>query len=218
MAGWSRHWKPYRTSLIGRRKTPGYTSSLLYRDFNGLVFIRLCISQHDFHLFSRTASCLCRAYASPSLGIWPPVSTLPYNRRDMFTQRTQLPGSDIHDRIYSLMPLKGVVEMNTYGCCTQGLVFPREQVDGLITFLKDIKTGQTDFIIEEYADMARFTQYALVPQQLQHVGLKSSRDNLEIYTGSTWAFWFEENDPAKLKREHEDFLQHPDIQRMLGHV
>lgn len=136
----------------------------------------------------------------------------------MFTQRTQLPGSDIHDRIYSLMPLKGVVEMNTYGCCTQGLVFPREQVDGLITFLKDIKTGQTDFIIEEYADMARFTQYALVPQQLQHVGLKSSRDNLEIYTGSTWAFWFEENDPAKLKREHEDFLQHPDIQRMLGHV
>lgn len=119
---------------------------------------------------------------------------------------------------YSLMPLKGVVEMNTYGCCIQGLVFPREQVDGLITFLKDIKTGQTDFIIEEYADMARFTQYALVPQQLQHVGLKSSRDNLEIYTGSTWAFWFEENDPAKLKREHEDFLQHPDIQRMLGHV
>lgn len=116
------------------------------------------------------------------------------------------------------MPLKGVVEMNTYGCCTQRLVFPREQVDGLITFLKDIKTGQTDFIIEEYADMARFTQYALVPQQLQHVGLKSSRDNLEIYTGSTWAFWFEENDPAKLKREHEDFLQHPDIQRMLGHV
>ncbi|QMW24897.1 hypothetical protein G4B84_000142 [Aspergillus flavus NRRL3357] len=108
--------------------------------------------------------------------------------------------------------------MNTYGCCTQGLVFPREQVDGLITFLKDIKTGQTDFIIEEYADMARLTQYALVPQQLQHVGLKSSRDTLEIYTGSTWAFWFEENDPAKLKRVHEDFLQHPDIQRMLGHV
>lgn len=35
---------------------------------------------------------------------------------------------------YSLMPLRGVVEVNSYGCCTQGLVFPRQQVDGLIEF------------------------------------------------------------------------------------
>ncbi|KAF7630576.1 hypothetical protein AFLA_011198 [Aspergillus flavus NRRL3357] len=135
---------------------------------------------------------------------------------DISYRSTQNPW--IYLRLFYTETLMRVVEMNTYGCCTQGLVFPREQVDGLITFLKDIKTGQTDFIIEEYADMARLTQYALVPQQLQHVGLKSSRDTLEIYTGSTWAFWFEENDPAKLKRVHEDFLQHPDIQRMLGHV
>jgi hypothetical protein len=33
---------------------------------------------------------------------------------------------------YSLMPLRGVVEMNKSGCCTQGLVFPSERMGGLI--------------------------------------------------------------------------------------
>ncbi|KAE8343870.1 hypothetical protein BDV24DRAFT_149437 [Aspergillus arachidicola] len=100
---------------------------------------------------------------------------------------------------YSLMPLK-------------------EVVDELITFLKDMKAGQTDLMIEEYADMARLTRYALAPQQFQHVGLKSSRDNLAINTRSTWAFWFEQNGPTKLKREHEELLQHAVVQLMLGHA
>ncbi|KAE8331345.1 hypothetical protein BDV39DRAFT_200997 [Aspergillus sergii] len=116
------------------------------------------------------------------------------------------------------MPLEGVVEMNAHGCCTQCLVFPREQVNAVITFLKDMKAGQTDSLIEGYADIARLSRYALALQQLQHVGLKSSRDTLEIKTRSTWAFWFEENEPTKLRREHEEILQHVDVQRMLGHV
>ncbi|PYI25121.1 hypothetical protein BP00DRAFT_359259 [Aspergillus indologenus CBS 114.80] len=120
---------------------------------------------------------------------------------------------------YSLMPLSGVVEMNAHGCCTQGLVFPRDQVDALINHLTEVKAGQTDSIIEEYADAKGLTRYALAPQQLQHVGLKSSRDNLEINTRSTWAFWFEENKPAVLRKEHEDLLRDVDVARLLdGHT
>ncbi|KAJ5223898.1 hypothetical protein N7468_008440 [Penicillium chermesinum] len=107
---------------------------------------------------------------------------------------------------YSLCPLKGVIEMNIFGCCTQGLVYPREQVPDLIAFLQDRKAGQTDSLIEEYASNSHLTRYAYAPQQIQHVGLKSSRGNLGINTQSTWAFWFEENDPQELKAEHEKLL------------
>ena len=119
---------------------------------------------------------------------------------------------------YTLMPLRGVVEMNSHGCCTQGLLFPQNQVDGLLGYLRKREHGQTDSMIEEYAGQSQLTRYALAPQQLQHVGLQSSRDNDEITTKSTWAFWFEENDPASLRREHEELLGDEDVIAMLdGH-
>lgn len=116
---------------------------------------------------------------------------------------------------YNLVPLHGVIEMNKFGCCTQGLVFPRERVNGLMEFLGAKGHGQTDTMIEEYADQYGFTRYALAPPQLQHVGLKSSRDNLDINTRSTWAFWFETNDPATLREEHQRLLQDEDVKGML---
>ncbi|KAA8649346.1 uncharacterized protein ATNIH1004_005247 [Aspergillus tanneri] len=115
---------------------------------------------------------------------------------------------------YNIMPLRGVVEMNTNGCCTQALVFPRAQVDDLVRYLEE-KRGQTDLLIEEYAEQTGLTRYALAPPQLQHVGLKSSRGNADIHTQSTWAFWFEDNDPITLKREHEDLLRSKDIGNIL---
>lgn len=111
---------------------------------------------------------------------------------------------------YSLLPLQGVVEMNAYGCCTQGLVFPREQVGPLVAYLQERKNGQTDSMIEEYATNTGLTRLALAPQQLQHVGLRSSRDNLEVNTQSTWAFWFEENNAEQLKAEHRHLLDTSD--------
>ena len=116
---------------------------------------------------------------------------------------------------YSLLPLQGVVEMNGPGCCTQGLVFPRDEVKSLIEYLQKRKSGQTDSIIEDYAEETGLARLALAPQQLQHVGLRSSRDNLEINTQSTWAFWFEENDPKHLKADHERLLAASDSRWIL---
>ncbi|KAJ5882450.1 Glycosyl transferase family 54 [Penicillium soppii] len=59
-------------------------------------------------------------------------------------------------------------------------------------------------------------KYALAPPQLQHVGLKSSRDNLDINTRSTWAFWFETNDPIILREEHRRLLEDHDVKMMLN--
>jgi hypothetical protein len=116
---------------------------------------------------------------------------------------------------YSLMPLRGVVQMNKSGCCTQGLLFPAQQVDGLIAFLEARGHGQTDSMIEEYADLNGLHRYAVAPPLLQHVGLKSSRDNLDVNTQSTWAFWFETNEPRVLRKEHAELLGSADVQEML---
>ncbi|KJY01324.1 hypothetical protein TI39_contig297g00006 [Zymoseptoria brevis] len=102
---------------------------------------------------------------------------------------------------YNLFPLQGVVRMDRFGCCTQGLVFPRAKAIDLLHALEG-RDGQTDSMIEAYADEQGLERYALAPQVLQHVGLVSSRDNLAMNTQSTWAFWFEAQRPEVLKREH----------------
>lgn len=97
---------------------------------------------------------------------------------------------------------QGVFKMNKHGCCTQALLFPREEIPALAKYLGDIGLGQTDMMIENYADETRKDRLALAPQQVQHVGLQSSRDNTLMNAMSTWAFWFEEYDAEKLRREH----------------
>ncbi|TKA30185.1 hypothetical protein B0A50_02904 [Salinomyces thailandicus] len=103
---------------------------------------------------------------------------------------------------YNLMPLHGLERMQRNGCCTQALIFPRSEASDLVHMLQERGSGQTDSMIEEYGTEMGLEKYALAPQVVQHVGLVSSRDNLEINTRSTWAFWFETQSSAKLKKEH----------------
>ncbi|KAE8381382.1 integral membrane protein [Aspergillus bertholletiae] len=119
---------------------------------------------------------------------------------------------------YIIMPLRGIVEMNKFGCCTQALVFPKAQVDGVMGYLTERGHGQIDSMIKEYADQRGLTRYALALPVLQHVGLKSIRDNLDINTRSTWAFWFEDNDPKVLQVEHERLLSDSDVLRFLSRL
>lgn len=93
--------------------------------------------------------------------------------------------------------------MNKYGCCTQALVFPRNEIPGLVAYLRGIGHGQTDTMIEEYADANSKERLALAPQVVQHVGLESSRDNTFVNSQSTWAFRFEEQNAGTLRRERE---------------
>lgn len=104
----------------------------------------------------------------------------------------------------------GLVLMNKYGCCTQAMIFPRALVPGLISYLRDRHDGQTDTMIEEYANLEKFNRFALSPQLVQHVGLDSSRGNSLLNAQSTWAFWFEKNDPRELKRKHDRDSRHID--------
>jgi len=60
--------------------------------------------------------------------------------------------SCLHDRQILTLPLRGVVTMNVHGCCTQALLFPKEQIPSLIAHLRGIGAGRTDTMIEDYAD------------------------------------------------------------------
>ncbi|KAK5174464.1 NADH-dependent flavin oxidoreductase [Saxophila tyrrhenica] len=102
------------------------------------------------------------------------------------------------------VPRTGVVRMDDKGCCTQALVYPREQVPALIQHLHDVKPGPTDLKIEKYANELGLARYALAPQVVQHIGLISTRGMPKKYTQQTWAFTFETQKAEKLAKEHAE--------------
>ncbi|RYC54819.1 hypothetical protein CHU98_g11394 [Xylaria longipes] len=104
----------------------------------------------------------------------------------------------------------GVHIMDKYGCCGQGLVFPRSTVTGdlLPLFRSNISsTVPTDSYIENHADNTGALRWALTPVVLQHVGGQSSHNGRrgDTYGPSRlWNFDFERNDATQLAAEHAE--------------
>ena len=111
----------------------------------------------------------------------------------------------------TMLPLPaGVNEMNKYGCCSQGLVFPRGKVQDLIDWYETKKIGFVDTLLEEYADQHDELRWALTPSVIQHIGRKSSKGD-DFGAGSKyhitvaeklWNFAFEQNSATVLREEH----------------
>ena len=64
------------------------------------------------------------------------------------------------------------------------------------------KEGDTDTLVEVYANENGLDRWALGRQVVQHVGTYSSRGHSQVDTQGTWAFWFEEYEGRELEREH----------------
>jgi len=97
----------------------------------------------------------------------------------------------------------GVFPMDKHGCCSQGLVFNREQVPALISYLQKRGRGQTDLMIEEYCNEAPLRRFALGDQVIQHVGLISSRGQRTMGSQSVYAFYFEEKREQEVKKKQK---------------
>lgn len=65
-------------------------------------------------------------------------------------------------------PSRGVAD-EPFGCCSQVMVFPREQVASLVRFL-GTRRGQVDLLLNEWAEEASLARYALYPVMAQHMG------------------------------------------------
>jgi hypothetical protein len=105
---------------------------------------------------------------------------------------------------------RGLNEMNQYGCCSQGLVFPRNKAQDIADLFEARKIGYVDMLIEEYADEHAEFRWALTPPVLQHIGRKSSKgddfgesskNNMPV-AAKLWSFQYELNDAEELRREH----------------
>jgi hypothetical protein len=75
----------------------------------------------------------------------------------------------------SVLPPSPGVKLQQWGCCTQGIILPREQVLGLASELVQQASQPPDVIVGDYAREQGFLRFALDPVQLQHMGRSSSR-------------------------------------------
>jgi hypothetical protein len=66
-------------------------------------------------------------------------------------------------------------QMNSYGCCSQALLFRRYQVPLLLDFFKRKGEGPRDSLIEDYADELGLSRWALAPSVFQHIGPRRTK-------------------------------------------
>lgn len=107
-------------------------------------------------------------------------------------------------RVSTLPLAEGVNRMNNYGCCAQGLTFPRHKAEELISWYDaEPRIGLRDSLIEKYADERGEQRFALTPSVIQHIGVKTSKvAGAGVQTRPLWSFPFELNDASALRAEH----------------
>lgn len=91
-------------------------------------------------------------------------------------------------------PPPGLHRMEQFGCCSQGLIFPRLIVPRAMDTIKHATNPHyyVDMTLERWTNSEGLPRFALVPPLLQHVGLKSSKGSkFDEGANSIWNFAFE---------------------------
>ena len=105
-----------------------------------------------------------------------------------------------------LPPRPGLVEQN-FGCCSQALLYPREQIPGLVKSLREQETGQYDLMINQYATTEKLSRLSLYPVLAQHMGVESTRDIDATEAQAVWSAAFETLNPEKLMADHVKMVE-----------
>ncbi|KAL8764580.1 MAG: hypothetical protein Q9209_007968 [Squamulea sp. 1 TL-2023] len=95
----------------------------------------------------------------------------------------------------SMHPLPlGLHRMEQFGCCSQGLIFPRQMVPRAMDTVMHATNQRyyVDMTLERWANSEGLARFALVPPLLQHIGSKSSKGSkFDEGANSIWNFAFE---------------------------
>ena len=70
----------------------------------------------------------------------------------------------------STLPPSPGVFAQPFGCCSQAIIYPREQVQPLVKYLQWRQQGQVDILLTLWARKEKLTRYNLYPVQAQHIG------------------------------------------------
>lgn len=93
----------------------------------------------------------------------------------------------------SMQPLApGIHEMNKYGCCSQGHIYPRRIVPFLLQKTNLETDWLVDMMVEDIADEEGYLRWVIVPALLQHIGATSSKGyGFDTSARHLWNFGFE---------------------------
>ncbi|KAI4764759.1 hypothetical protein E4T52_03166 [Aureobasidium sp. EXF-3400] len=108
----------------------------------------------------------------------------------------------------SLLPPRPGVRAEAFGCCSQGLVFPRSTARSILTMLRDRGSGQVDLILNDIARNQGLTRYAQYPVMMQHLGKNSVRRTVDREAQAIWSMAFERLSPYHLEQQHLDMTRH----------
>ncbi|KAK5046183.1 hypothetical protein LTR84_008640 [Exophiala bonariae] len=101
-----------------------------------------------------------------------------------------------------LPPLPGV-HKEPFGCCSQALVFPRDQFPRVRDYFSRKHRGQIDLMLDELAVRDSLDRYALYPVQVQHIGQNSVRGTEAREAQAIWSMAFEQQSPQVLSSAHK---------------
>ena len=110
----------------------------------------------------------------------------------------------------TVMPPRPGIRAEPFGCCSQGLVFPRRVVPDLMEYLRRVEVHKTDLLIDSFSRVYHKTRWSLYPIMMQHIGIKTSQPSAAISAKeprSVWSTAFEELDPNRLRREHARMVE-----------
>lgn len=105
----------------------------------------------------------------------------------------------------SLFPPSPGLRAEPFGCCSQALVYPRESVLGLASYLRNEGSGQVDLLVNRYARQEGLERWSLYPVMVQHRGLNSVRQTTVQDARRVWSMAFEELRGETLRSEQEAF-------------
>lgn len=118
----------------------------------------------------------------------------------------------------TVLPPTPGLKIENFGCCTQGMVYPREEVAGLIDTIRNRAEEENyDVIVDDYswrggvkAEDGKdvwLDHLTLYPMMAQHLGFESvispDRDNDK----QIWSMAYEDLTPARLWKDHEALIK-----------
>ncbi|KEQ90490.1 hypothetical protein AUEXF2481DRAFT_568352 [Aureobasidium subglaciale EXF-2481] len=90
----------------------------------------------------------------------------------------------------SLLPPQPGIRQEAFGCCSQGLVFPRDMVPCVVESLRDRGSGQVDLILKDIAKDEGLALYAQYPVMIQYLGSNSVRGTKPYEARAIWSMAF----------------------------
>lgn len=83
----------------------------------------------------------------------------------------------------SMLPPHPGVRAEPFGCCSQGLIFPRSTAASILDILRERGSGQVDLMLNAIARDKGLTRYAQYPVMMQHLGMSTTAgQDIRSYT------------------------------------